>query len=222
MRMHLDLQRAGRTQAGNGVEGGKGVEYAKGVGETEAPGACRFGSGKYFFKKGRVGPRCVLAAEAHFKPGFPCHRHPACDALQNLVAIGAELVPDLLVGYWHGELQHVHRKTAAGIDIRAGQPAPDDQLRVVRRIAQGVCNCADVIALIDAHGRDADLQFRNTDRRENGGDAALLAAGECHPGGLFSVAQGGVVDDDRGQHGVLVRKWCELRRRSVQRPFQGR
>src|SRR5512143_4039480 len=52
---------------------------------------------------------------------------------------------------------------------------------------------ATTVAFILAHRRDADFQFRHAERVELARDVQLLLQRERHPGGLFAVAQGGVV-----------------------------
>ena len=65
---------------------------------------------------------------------------------------------------------------------------------------------ADRIALLVAHRRNVDFQFRHADSGELGGDAQLFVQRQRHAGRLFAVARGGVVDGDelRLAHGNLL------------------
>src|SRR5690606_19125258 len=95
----------------------------------------------------------------------------------------------------HRQFQHVHRQVATGVDVGGGQAPPDEQTDVLRHV---VGDGADVAAFRLAHCRDADLQFAYADLRQRGGDGTFFGAAEGDPGGLFAVAQGGVVDGDGG------------------------
>ena len=77
-----------------------------------------------------------------------------------------------------------------GVDVGAPGAAPADGARRQPQRQHG----ADAVALVLAHRRDADLQLGDAGVIERARDRQLLVEGEGDAGGLFAVAQRGVVD----------------------------
>ena len=81
--------------------------------------------------------------------------------------------------------------------------APDHQAGTAEA---GGHDGADAVALFLAHGGNADFKLGDAGRVQGAGDGDLLIDGEGDAGGLFAVAQRGVVDRDEARfkhHGSL-------------------
>ena len=200
--MHLDLEVGRCAQAADSLEGAEGFEDAERVGEAQAACSGPLRRLSEAAEEIHVGARGVLATQADFQPERARHRDHARQALEQPVAVAAQLEGEVLIGGWHRDIHQIHTETGAGSDVFTAQPAPDHQSGRQAEAGDG----ADRFALLLAHGGNADLEFRHADRGQLGGDRQLLVQRKRHTGRLLAVAQGGVVDDDAGSggHGVLL------------------
>ncbi len=79
-----------------------------------------------------------------------------------------------------------------GQQVIIAHPRPDQQ-----PCRQALCGqAADSLALFCAHRRDANLKLWHPQLIQALGNGDALFQGKGHPGGLFAIAQGGVVYDD--------------------------
>ncbi|MNM89144.1 hypothetical protein D3C81_1013730 [compost metagenome] len=196
--VHLQLEVEARAQEAKALEHAERLHHPHGVGEAQAPRAGRLGHLGDAHHEVHVGPRGILAAEAHLESGQARRADQPRHLAQGPVAVAAELVPEHQVGDRQRQIDHAHPAVAGRGEIAVAQPAPGQQAR--RQLEGG--DGAHALALLLAHAGDADLQLRHAQLGERAGDGDLLLGTEGHAGALLTVAQGGVVDDHAG-HGFL-------------------
>ena len=102
--------------------------------------------------------------------------------------------------------------------VTFGQPAPDHQRGWQLQGGNGV----DAVNFFITHGGDADFHLWHTGCGQCAGNGAFFIDCESHSGGLFAVAQGGVIDDEVQRHGVASFAYLFARcMPSVFRPLAG-
>ena len=83
-----------------------------------------------------------------------------------------------------------HAGMAGGMQVVFAHPAPGNALGVQAQLNQRL----HFFLLARAHGRDADFQLGHPGGVQAAGHGQALCQRKHHAGGLFAVAQGGVID----------------------------
>ena len=189
----FDLQlRNASAQGADIIVHGKRIENAESVAVAEAIRAHALGDLQQLDEKVEIGAAGIFAADGDIKVVLFSKTEGDFQLLLDPCPIFAQLAGDLQVGDREGKVDGADTAGQGGLNIRDQRPVPGEesaaQIHVDKR--------ADTFLLFTPHRRNAAFEFMDADLVEHGGDAFLLLQRKDDAGGLFTVAQGGIVDDD--------------------------
>ncbi|MNR12995.1 hypothetical protein D3C85_1293770 [compost metagenome] len=125
--VHLQLEVEARTQEAEALEHAERLHHPHGIGEAQTPRAGGLGDVGDAHDELHVGPRGILAAQAHLEAGQARFADQSRHFAQGPVAVAAELVLEHQVGDRQRQIDHAHPAVAGRGEIAVAQPAPGQQ-----------------------------------------------------------------------------------------------
>ncbi len=142
-----------------------------------------------------IGPTRIFTADGDVKIMLLGKTEGHLELLADPVAILAQFVLNMDIGHTEGDVNGLYAARQGSLQVGDQRPIPGDEPGLEVHFHQG----SHRRLLVQAHGGNAALQLMHPHLVEGAGDGLFFLQGEDHPGGLFAVAQGGIVNDDARQ-----------------------